>query len=278
MSEPTEVGSGQPTEVAAPAVPTAPPATEAAPAPTQEVAPTKYSGKSLEELAREMEEKDSYISSVNERAARAEHEAMLTRNLVEQFARTQGRPQESEPEITDDEYLTNPAKATSKIVRQQMETYFSRDKAEREREKAEQYVNTARTAYEQGKNDAIKANPNLYRGIEADLSREVLNTVQASMKQGAPVDASALRNPKYWEAAAVAMRIMNGDDVSKYYTRSNQPMTPTHQEVPGPGVVPKAEMTLSPEQEELISRGHITREQFMEAWKKERSIADGRKR
>jgi hypothetical protein len=55
-------------------------------------------------------------------------------------------------------------------------------------------------------------------------------------------------------------------------------MAPTHQEVPGPGVVPKAEMTLSPEQEELISRGHITREQFMEAWKKERNIADGRKR
>jgi hypothetical protein len=71
---------------------------------------------------------------------------------------------------------------------------------------------------------------------------------------------------------------MNGDDVSKYYTRSNQPMTPTHQETPGPGGVPKAEMTLSPEQEELISKGNITREQFMEAWKKERNIAAGRNR
>jgi len=72
-----------------------------------------------------------------------------------------------------------------------------------------------------------------------------LNTVQASMRSGQPVDSSALRNPKYWEAAAVAMRIMNGDDVSKYYTRSNQPMTPTHQETPGPGGVPKAVPNLS---------------------------------
>jgi hypothetical protein len=265
----------EPATKAAPAIPQTPPETK----PTQDV--PVGTDTNLESLRAEIAERDAQIAAVTERASRAEHESMLTRNLVEQFARTQGRPQEAapaEPAITDDEYLSHPAMATSKIVRSQLDTYFARDKAEREREKTEQYVNTARTAYEQGKAEALKANPNLYRGIETDLSREVLNTVQASLKSGAPVDASALRNPKYWEAAAVAMRIMQGDDVSKYYVRSNQPMTPAHQEVPGPGVVPKAEMTLSPEQEELISRGNITREQFMEAWKKERGIADGRRR
>jgi hypothetical protein len=232
----------------------------------------------LEQLSNELAEKDSYISQVNERAARAEHEAMLTRNLVEQFARGQGRPQEpvpATPEVSDDEFLTNPAKATSKII----ESYFARDRAEREQEKNRSYVETARTAYEEGKAGALKANPALYRGIEADLSREVLNSVQASLKAGQPVDASALRNPKYWEAAAVAMRIMGGDDVTKYYEKkAHIPMTPTHQETPTAGGPPKAEMILSPEQEELISKGNITREQFMEAWKKERNIAGEKSR
>jgi hypothetical protein len=253
--------------------PTAP----TAPVEVKQEVPTKYGGKTVEDLAREMEEKDSYISQVNERAARAEHEAMLTRNLVEQFAR-QGRPQEDvpkTPEVSDDEFLTNPAKATSKII----ESYFARDKAEREQEKTRQYVDTARTAYEEGKAGALKANPGLYRGIEADLSREVLNSVQSSLRAGQPVDASALKNPKYWEAAAVAMRIMGGEDVSKYYERKvHTPMTPTHTETPTAGGPPQAEMTLSPEQEELISKGNITREQFMEAWKKERSIAGERNR
>ena len=241
-----------PTGIAPVAEPTtvmvAPVTQQAPPETTPTTAPPAGTDDELGRLKSEIAERDAQIASVTERASRAEHESMLTRNLVEQFARTQGRPQETvpqDPETTEDEYLRNPAKATSKIVSTQLETYFARDRAEREREKAEQYVNTARTAYEQGKTEALKANPNLYRGIEADLSREVLNTVQASMRSGQPVDSSALRNPKYWEAAAVAMRIMNGDDVSKYYTRSNQPMTPTHQETPGPGGVPKAVPNLS---------------------------------
>ena len=277
MSEPELTQPGQPVEAVAPA-PAVEPTAPTAPVEVKQEVPTKYGGKTVEDLAREMDEKDSYIASVNERAARAEHEAMLTRNLVEQFARGQGRPQESvptTPEVSDDEFLTNPAKATARII----EGYFAKDRAEREQEKTRQYVDTARTAYETGKAEALKANPNLYRGIEADLSREVLNSVQASLKAGSPVDSSALKNPKYWEAAAVAMRIMNGDDVSKYYERKvHTPMTPTHQETPTAGTPPKAEMTLSPEQEELISKGNITREQFMEAWKKERNIAAGRNR
>lgn len=278
MSDELTPQAGQPAEVVAPSAPAVEPTAPTAPVEVKQEVPAKYGGKSVEDLARLMEEKDGYISEVNERASRAEHEAMLTRNLVEQFARGQGRPQENvptQPEVSDDEFLTNPAKATSKII----ESYFARDRAEREQEKVRSYVDTARTAYESGKAEALRTNPGLYRGIEADLSREVLNTVQASLRAGQPIETSALRNPKYLEAAAVAMRIMNGEDVSKYYERKvHTPMTPTHQETPTAGGPPKAEMTLSPEQEELISKGNITREQFMEAWKKERSITEGRNR
>ena len=282
MTDELTAPTGQPPVEVAPAAPAVEPTPAPAPEEVKQEVPTKYGGKTVEDLAREMEEKDSYISQVNERAARAEHEAMLTRNLVEQFARGQERPREQpkvEPPTNNDEYLTDPVSATSKIVNSALESYFARDRAEREQEKNRSYVETARTAYEEGKAGALKANPALYRGIEADLSREVLNSVQASLKAGQPVDASALRNPKYWEAAAVAMRIMGGDDVTKYYEKkAHIPMTPTHQETPTAGGPPKAEMILSPEQEELISKGNITREQFMEAWKKERNIAGEKSR
>jgi len=225
-----------------------------------------------------MAEKDAYIASVNERAARAEHEAMLTRNLVEQFARDRGGKQEEVPEVpsvTDDEFLTNPAKATGKII----ESYFARERQERERERVGQYVEKAKTAYETGKQEAMKANPTLYRGIEADISREVLNNVQSSLKAGQPVDEAVLRNPRYWEAAALAMRVMNGEDVSKYYTKpAHTPMSPAYTETPSAGGPPKAEMTLSPEQEELIAKGHVTREQFLESLGKIRAVNAERSR
>ena len=270
-----ETNAGQPqveqAPVQAPVAPTAP--AEVKPEPSTE----KYGGKTVDDLAREMAEKDAYIASVNERAARAEHEAMLTRNLVEQFTRDGGRRQETVPEVpsvTDDEFLTNPAKATGKII----ESYFARERAEREKERVAQYVNTARSAYETGKDTAMKANPTLYRGIEADISREVLNNVQASLKAGQPVDTTILQNPRYWEAAALAYRVMNGEDVSKFYNKTHTPMAPAHTETPTPGAPPKAEMTLSPEQEELISRAGITREQFLQSWAKVKSSEAERSR
>lgn len=275
MSE-LETNAGQPQEGQPPLTAPVP-----APAPTEakpEPVATKYGGKSLEELSREMEEKDAYISQVNERAARAEHEAMLTRNLVEQFARDRGPVQDevpAVPNVTDDEFLTNPAKATGKII----ESYFARDRQEREKERVNQYVNSARSAYETGKDKALKANPNLYRGIEADISREVLNNVQNSLKSGQPVDTTVLENPRYWEAAALAYRVMNGEDVSKFYApRQHSPMAPVHTETPGAGGPPRSETTLTPEQEELISRGNITREQFMASMAKVRSIDEARKK
>jgi len=276
QDEPTG-GQGQPTPGVAPPEPPAEPTPPTAPEPVQEVVQPKYSGKSLEDLANELAEKDRYISEVNERAARAEHEAMLTRNLVEQFAGGRGKPQEQagpvdDFAISDDEFLTKPGETFKKGF-QWME---ARLRAERDRDRAESYVSSARQAYEQGKAEAVKSNPNLYRGIEADLSREVLSTVQSSLRSGQPVDASALRDPRYWQAAAVAMRIMKGEDVSKYFTKTQHPMAPAHQETPTTGQVPTGGVTLSPQEEELISRANITREQYLKAKETERDVVQRR--
>jgi hypothetical protein len=271
MAEEIPTGSAP---VVAPVEPT--PTVPATTQPPQEATPTPATptggGKTLEQLSQEVEEQATLVREANDRILRQEHELNLARNIYENFTRGQGRPQEQTPavpEVSDDEFLTNPAKATSKII----ESYFARDKAEREQEKVRQYVDTARTAYESGKAEAVKSNPNLYRGIEADLSREVLNSVQSSLKAGSPVDTSALKNPKYWEAAAIAMRIMNGEDVSKYYERKvTTPMTPTHQETPTAGGPPQDVVTLTNDDRETARSWGFTDEQMMA--QKKRSAED----
>jgi hypothetical protein len=196
-----------------------------------------------------------------------------------------GQQQEEAPldlGVTDDEYLTNPVKASAKITSKIVESYFAKERQGREKDKAVQYVASARTGFEQGKMAATKANPNLYRGIEHLVESSILSQVQESYKAGNPIDPEALRNQEFWDLAAIAHRYTNGEPLkvilSKYFADRHNPMAPVHQETPTASGPPKAEMTLSPEQEELISKGHITREQFMEAWKKERGITEGRNR
>ena len=280
MSEPEPAVTGQPTTEVAPVnVMTAPP-TEPAPPIAKEVAP-KYAGKSLEEFAREAEEKDRVISELNENQARLQHDVRYTQSLMEQFARERGKAPEEVPkeiEFTDDEFLTSPGKVFTRAIKE-IQTL---NKQEREQERIRNIVNETKTAFEQGKEAAFKANPSLFKGIEAPLSNDLAGTVQNLFRSGQPVDSSYLKDPKQWESMAVAYRMSKGESLqsilSKYYSKDTTPMTPAHQETPTAGAVPKAEMTLSPEQEELISKGNITREQFMEAWKKERSITEGRNR
>jgi hypothetical protein len=276
MAEETNTGTAPVTPPAEPSsvaqeTPQAPPEVQ----PPQSQAPAG-GGVSVEQLSERMAELERIAQEAQDRASRAEHDAQLAYNLREQLGLQRGRQEEvpEAPSVTDDEFLTNPAKATGKII----ESYFERERKEREREKVTQYVETARSAYERGKQEAIKANPNLYRGIEADISREVLANVKSSLQAGQPVDAAVLSNPRYWEAAALAMRVMNGEDVSRYYMKSHNPVAPAHTETPSAGGPPKAATTLSPEQEELIARGNITREQFMESLAKVRNVAEERSR
>ena len=96
-TEPEKTASGQPETSPQPTnVMVAPEQVKAPEQPAQEASAPKYDGASVEDLIRQMKEKDDYIASVNERAARAEHEAVLTRNLVEQFARDRNAKKDEE--------------------------------------------------------------------------------------------------------------------------------------------------------------------------------------
>jgi len=256
---------------------TAPEVTQAPqePTPTQPV--PSGGGKTVEQVAAELEELKEITRSAEERAARLEHENQLQRNIYEQLTRDRGRPQEqvpTVPDVSDDEFLTNPAKATGKII----DSYFQKERAERERERVEQYVSQARSAYEAGRAEALKSDPALFRGIDQYVSTEMFNMIQSSLRAGQPVDTSALKDPKYWRAAAVAKRIVDGEDISKYVSKSHTPMAPVHSETPTPGAPPQGAVSLSPEQEEVARVGGFTREQFAEMLNKERNIEAGRRR
>jgi len=274
-----EIVSGQAAQIATPAEPS-PAAPAEQQATTTEPTPIPVSiqaGKTLEQLSSELKEQVELTSQAEERAARAEHESAYTRNLIEAFKQERMKPTGDvppAPEVTDEEFLTNPAKATARMF----ESYMSKERQERERRDREQYVNYARSAYEEGKGAAFKADPNLFKGIEQDVAREVFSFVQTSVVNGQPVDVAALKNPNYWKAAAHAYRLMRGEDMSKYYTKHVTPTTPVHTETPTTAGPSKSEITLTPEQEALISKAGIKREQFIEALAKERGITEGRNR
>jgi len=271
MAEQDQTGTAQ-TPTPAPAAPAEPQTPQGTP--QQPQTPTG-GGKSAEQLAAELNEIQESFRETQERLARMELDRELERQMRANL--TADRGQAPEPELDydklDGEFLTSPGRAMAKILDARLE----KEKRERDKERVAQYVASARTSFESGKETAVKTNPNLFKGISEDISREILGNVQSGLQQGQPVDVEILRNPKYWEAAAVAYRIMNGEDVSKYYGGTRTPMTPAHTETPSAGNPPQA-ATLTPEQEELIARGHITREQFLEAQSKIRSTAAERAR
>lgn len=245
------------------------PATQPVPAeqtPTPQPAPA---GRTVEQLAAELSEKEALIQQALERAARAEHEATYTRNLIEQFGR--GRPAQEptqpEVEVTDDEFLTNPAKATAKIVG----GLLQRERAEREIEKKQQYVERAKSLFETGRKTATTQLGKLAQGIESEISREI----QQGIISGA-IHPDAATDPDLWAVTALAYRykVRGERNFDRYFGSTHSGMAPTHQEVPTASTPPRAGTNLSPEQEEIISRAGITREQFIESLKKERGIAE----
>lgn len=258
-----EIQEGQPTPT-----PTAPPegipAVPAAPAEPTPTPPKPSGGRSVDELFNEMEELKRTNAELADKAARAEHEATYTRNLIETL-RTD-RPQRAEPkhevpQISDDEFLTNPAGATVKVI----DAYFQRERAERERRDLEAKVERAKSLFETGKRSAFEKGGKLFQGIENEVAQEI----QRGMISGA-IQPEAATDPTLWEVTAMAIRYANRKERSfdKYFADHRTPMSPGHQETPTPSGPPKAEMTLSPEQEELISRTGITREQFLQNWAK----------
>jgi hypothetical protein len=237
-------------------------------------APPAGGGKTLEQLSQDVEEYARLAQEASDRAARAEHDALLQRNIIEQLGLQKGRQEENPPQddfpVADDDFLTGKSFKTG------VQWMESRLRAEREKEKAVQYVTSARTGFEQGKVAATKANPNLYRGIEHLVESSILSQVQEAYKAGNPIDPEALRNQEFWDLAAIAHRYTNGEPLkvilSKYFADRHNPMAPVHQETPTAGGPPQDVVTLSEEERYTARAWGITDEQYMA--QKKRSLEE----
>lgn len=272
---PEDVNTGQTAPVAPPAgmEPVAP-ATQQEPAQALTAPPAPAGGRNVEDLFNEMEELRRTNVELAEKAQRAEYEATYTRNLVETFRPGATRPTEEPPQVaqvTDEEFLTNPAKATARMF----ESFMARERAERAQKEREQYVERAKSTFEQGRSTAMKQLDRLMKGIEG----EVASAVQQGVISGA-IKPEAAGDPEVWKATAMTYRMLNRNeyDFGKYFQNSHTPPAPVHSEIPSAASPPRAANQLTPEQEMLIASGTVTREQFLESLGKVRSTAAERQR
>lgn len=213
-----------------------PPLAEQTPTP-----PPVPAGRSVDELSNEIAELRRQNDEIADRAARAEHEASYTRNLIETFRQGQARPTEQVPDvpqITDDEFLTNPAKATTRLI----EAQFARERADRDKRDREQYVERAKSLYESGKKSAFEKGGKLYSGIE----REVADEIQRGVISGA-IQPDSVTDPNLWAVTAMAIRYTTRGERSfdKYFSDKPTPMAPAHQETPTPSGPPQVKTTLT---------------------------------
>ena len=227
----------------------------------------------IEELRRAKDELAQRAAQAEERAARAEHEANYTRNLVETFrqpATTPAQPASAQVDITDDEFLTNPAKATTKFIR----SMFDQEKAERERERQVQYVDQARTKFESGAKLADEKLGRLMAGIGPDVKAQVREAIINRQ-----LDPDAADDEGIWAITAMALRYQRGErNFDKYFTDRPAPMTAPHTETPTATAPPKAEATIPPEVEALLQNSTITREQYLQSLAVERGARAERAR
>lgn len=241
--------------------------TEPAPAPSAPAVttptPPAAGGPSLETMFSKLQELERSNAELAERAARAEHEANYTRNLVDTFR--QGAMEQKEtapqvPDITDDEFLQNPGKAIDKKI----SALFEREKAEREREKQVAYVERAKNLFETGSKTAADKLGKLMSGIEP----EVKQYVQQGIISGS-IDPEAAQNPDLWAATAITLRYIKGErSLDKYFGETRVGMAPTYTETPTAGSPPQVTVALTDAEKATARYFGVTDEQYLAAKKK----------
>lgn len=270
----TEPKTEQPVTTAA--LPTEP-VVESAPQTSPEPVPeTKYGGKSLEQMAAEMEQKDSYITQLAQKAALAEHEAQLAKNLFDQI---QQGSKKTEPEVPGfdaeamlDAYAKDPINTTMRLVKMQIQA----EQREREQADLSTKANKAKENFEAGYAEAYKKNPRIFNGIEDSVKQETFNGVKIWFdtrgKYG--VDPEALSNPEYWIKAAGAQRFVSKGEtnLASYFNAVPTPVQAVHTETPTASNPPQSAISLSQEEKEYARQWGISETDFMET--KKRSEAE----
>jgi len=298
---PDQGGLAQPGTEPAPGATEPQPGTEPAPG-TQQATPTpqhpKYGGKSAEELARLLDEKDQFISEQSRQAAQAKHDAEYFKALSEQSGQA-GVPFQAPPQpvpayqppypspygpgptpqpgarpgtmpfdpkqvVTEQEYVNDPVAATAKI---QM-AFYQYQQAVEAQNRAVYTAEQAKRNFVVGRKAALEATPALYEGIEQAVQDSVVQAYREKL-----ISTEQLLDQKTWQLAAKLIRMERGEEDFGRYLRTGgpTPVAPGFQQVPGQRTATGAQTTLTPEQREMVQLWGQDESKFTKALEKNRS-------
>ena len=244
--------------------------------------PEHLKGKSPDELAKMVLEKESQIGKQSTEIGDLRTETQKARDdlnylrgveeirrhqeqkrIAEEDAKTR-TPQEDKPPWN----YENPLESVEKVV-----------KTEREKEKKEAFntriqenVNLARSAFAEGQK-VMDVEKELYEGIEEETRQAVFQYYVPYIQQGYDVS-QQMRDPKAWKVAAQNIRLGRGEvDKLKAESKPINPVSPTDQEVPGSptgGDTPAGE--LDPEVKNIADQYGLKYEEAQEIIQEEANL------
>jgi len=246
----------------------------AAPATTPPGA-SKYGGRTPEELARMLEERDIQSSRTLESAALAAHDAQYFRTLSEVTGATPAPAPQPVPVavqapppppgafdpksvVTEEEFIRDPVGASHRIAMASREFERRQDDARRVTYEAR----NAQRNFVDGRTAAFAETPALFNGLEHQVSEYVAASFRDRL-----ISSDQIREPKTWQWVAQLIRSERGEmDFSKYYkTRAPAPMPAGHTELPNGRKATKVQSPLTPEQRELVRLWGTDENEFVKA-------------
>lgn len=239
----------------------------------------KYGGKSPEELVRLLAEKDRFISEQSIAAAQARHDAEYFRTLTEQSGGPRGPvpppmapptqvppgglPFNPQTIVTEQEFIQDPVAASAKIALAIREY----DRHVESQRQAYVAAETAKRNFVSGRDRAMRETPGLFQGLERQVSDSVSQAYKDKL-----LTPDQLNDPKTWQLAAQMVRWERGEyDLGRYYhpAQPPTPVDPGFQQVPTTRQAASGQVTLSPEQREMLRLWGKDEATFLKAYEKE---------
>jgi len=248
---------------------------------------SKYGGRSAEELARLLDERDAREARISDDARLAAHDAQYLRTLSELTepaskpvapapavpdavrAPVQDSPLAFDPKtvVTEEEFVKDPVGAAYKIAQAAREFDRRQDHARQ----AAHETRRAQRNFLEGRAKAFQETPALFNGLEHQVS----DYIATSFKEGL-ITADQIGTSKTWQWVAQLIRSERGElDFSKYYkTSAPEPIPAGHQELPNGRQATKATTNLTPEQREMVRLWGADEAEFTKAHER-RLVAEG---
>lgn len=263
-----EVKQGEPTATEPSPAPAAAPATEATPqAPV--IVPEKLAGKSAEEIASQYLELEKKLGEqgreLGELRSRIPQQPQFQPPPPQFYPQ---QPIQPEPRIEFD--YGKPEESVIRIVDHLVEKRLEAERQNRATHEVRQREQEAQVNYQSGRDTALKSNPRLFEGIEADVD-QIMQTGYRQLGWHPAI----LRDPKAWERAAVNLRFDRGE-YDRLAKPSIQPPQPSHTAVPNLAKSEtKAGVELDDDTRKMAKEFGISEQEARDIIEKERDYSGG---